>query len=572
MRTWRLWVIVGILVLSAAGLLGKLLYMQTINRAFLDRQGDSRVERVINKHAFRGSIVDRHGYPMAISTPMDAIWVDPRFVHLDSQFRHVLDMLNLPPQRQRELINKIRPRLGESGFIYLKRQVNPYVSGKIEKMAVPGIHLQREYRRYYPDGEVAAHIIGFTNIDGKGQEGIERKYNQWLSGHPGKVKIWQDLKGNLIKRVKTIKPAEQGHSLALSIDRRIQYVAYKALKEAVTRRRAAGGSVVVMDVHTGEILAMANQPSFNPNNLADSTPAERRNRAVTDVVEPGSTMKTFSAIIALASGEYDIDTTVDTSPGYYRVGHKTVRDFRNYGELTLRRVLVKSSNVGISKIVLSLPSNKLPDMMRSFGFGSRTGLDFPGEQSGYVPMPRAWGDFPLATLSFGYGMNVTTLQLARAYAAIGNEGRLVQPSLIKINNASQVSSHRVIDQPVADKTLDMLNSVVEAKGGTGTKAQVEGYHVAGKTGTVRKAVAGGYATNAYMALFAGIAPASNPRLAIAVVIDDPKGDEYGGGSVAAPVFSQVMSRSLRLLNVPFDKIDPDEKPPLEPVAQQDKKN
>ena len=554
MIKWRFVFLIIILFFCAVGLIFKLFYMQTVEYNFLDKQGESRIEREQNIHAYRGTIVDRNGYPVAVSTPVDAIWANPRFVQLNTEFFSILNMLKLPKETQDKIIKRLRARLGRSGFVYLKRQVDPFIASKIENLDVPGVNLQREYKRYYPDGEVLSHVLGFTNVDNQGQEGIELEYNEWLNGHSGSEVSWYDVKRNLIKKISEKNKAIKGHDIALSIDRRIQFIAYKVLKDAVKENIAEAGSVVVLDIKTGEILAMVNQPSYNPNNMAAAIPETRRNRAVTDVFEPGSTMKTFAAIIGQTSGEYTPQTIVKTAPGYYRVGHKTIRDFRNYGDLTLRRILLKSSNVGISKIVLSLPPEMLPDMLLTFGFGSKTGVNFPGERTGYVPTPVKWGEFPLATLSFGYGMNVTALQLARAYAAIANNGVLLKPSLLKINSNKPPNGFQIIPPKIAQDTLEMLNNVVEGKGGTGRRAKLENYHVAGKTGTVRKAIAGGYATDAYMGVFVGIAPASNPEIVAVAVIDDPKGDNYGGGSVAAPVVAKVLDKTLNILNIPPDKV------------------
>ncbi|MFT6834506.1 MAG: cell division protein FtsI (penicillin-binding protein 3), partial [Francisellaceae bacterium] len=519
MIKWRFIFIVSFLGLCLLGIITKLIYMQTVEYKFLDLQGDSRIERVINKHAFRGTIVDRNGYPIAVSTPVDAIWVNPRFVKINSDFLAVLGMLDLSIGSQEKILIRIKKRLGRSGFVYLKRQVNPYISNQIENMNLPGVNLQREYKRYYPDAEVTAHVLGFTNVDTQGQEGVELEYNNWLNGASGSELAWFDVKKNLIKKTGESKQAIEGSDIALSIDRRIQFIAYKALKDAVKENVAEGGSVIVLDVKTREILAMVNQPSYNPNDMTTALLAARRNRAVTDVFEPGSTIKTFAAIIGQTSGEYTPDSIINTSPGHYRIGRKTIRDFKNYGELSLRNILLKSSNVGISKLVLSLPHELLPDTLLSFGFGSKTGVNFPGERTGYVPTPAKWGEFPLATLSFGYGMNVTALQLANAYATIANDGVLLKPSLLKLNSSKKVTGFRIIDSEIAAATLDMLNNVVEGKGGTGRNANLKNYHVGGKTGTVRKAIAGGYATDSYVGVFVGVAPVTNPKLAVVAIID-----------------------------------------------------
>lgn len=533
----------------------KLVMMSAVDHLFLKKQGEDRVERTVQQHAYRGSIVDRNGYPLAVSTPVDSIWVNPLNVDIKSNsFQKVMLLLELSKEQQTNIIRRIKVREGRSGFVYLKRQVNPQIASEISHMELLGVHLKREYKRYYPDGEVTSQVVGFTNIDNKGQEGIELIFNDWLDGEGGHQNLWRDAKGNHVRILEGGKIPKHGNDIALSIDRKIQYIAYKALKESVVENHALAGSVVVMDVKTGEVLAMVNQPSYNPNNMTTAFPDTMRNRVVTDVFEPGSVMKTFSAVAGLKSGEYTPESIISTSPGYYRVGKRTVRDFKNYGEMDLGYILLKSSNVGISKVILSLPPEALPDTLREFGFGSATGIEFPGERTGLVPSPTKWGEFPLATLSFGYGMNLTTLQLARGYAALGNKGVMVKPTFIRINPGENIEKVEVVNDVVAEQVITMLQNVVEGKGGTGAKAKIWGYHVAGKTGTTRKAIAGGYATDDYMAVFAGLAPATNPKLVIIVVVDDPKGESYGGGSVAAPIFARIMSQSLRVLSVVPDKV------------------
>ncbi|MDA7742410.1 penicillin-binding protein 2 [Francisellaceae bacterium] len=555
MSKGRLSFVILFIALVAIAIISKLVLMNTAEHKFLARQGADRVERIVQEHAYRGSIVDRNGSPLAVSTPVDSLWVNPLNVKPKSQnFKKVLKMLDLSKAQQAKIIKRINKRLGRSGFVYLKRKVNPQIATEIANMEVLGVHLKREYKRYYPTGEVTSQVVGFTNVDNKGQEGMELMYNSWLDGEGGQQKIWRDAKGYHAVKLGKGKASKNGNDMALSIDRKIQYIAYKALKEGVVKNNAMAGSVVVMDVKTGEILAMANQPSYNPNNMKTATPEKRRNRAVTDVFEPGSVMKTFSAVTGLKSGEYTPESIVKTSPGYYRVGGKTVRDFRNYGDMNLGYILLKSSNVGISKVILSLPHEMLPNTMREFGFGQTSGVEFPGERSGYVPMPRKWGEFPLATLSFGYGMNLTALQLARGYAALGNHGKLVKPTFIRKNKGEKIEALQVIDHEVADQVLAMLENVVEGKGGTGAKAKIWGYHMAGKTGTTRKAIKGGYATDDYMAVFSGLAPATNPKLVVVVVVDGPKGESYGGGSVSAPIVAKIMAQSLKVLGVRPDKV------------------
>lgn len=556
-RKLRHWIGISILVVVFLLLASKLVHMQTTEHQKLKSEGDNRSYRAMVIPAYRGEILDRNGKPLAISTPVDSVWVDPRYVRADDpQFMEVLDILNLNDDQKANIMDRVRAREGRSGFIYLRRQVAPFVTDEIKALNIRGVNFQREFKRFYPTAEVTSHVVGFTNVDGNGQEGIELQFNDILKGVDGRRSFHRDLKGGVAQKNTDDIPVQNGQDVTLSIDSKIQYIAYKYLKEGVIKNNAEAGTVVVENVHTGEILAMANYPSYNPNNMADAFPDRRRNRAVTDVYEPGSVIKSIAAAMALKSGQYDMDTIVNTSPGWYRVDTGTVRDFRNYGELDLRHILMKSSNVGISKVTLSMENpNQLSDTLSEFGFGSRTGIEFPGERTGLVPHPRVWGRFPLATLSFGYGMNVTALQLAQAYSALGNGGILIKPTLIKRQDGQYVEKHRVLSEQQSREMIDMLNSVVEASGGTGSLAKLDEYHVAGKTGTVRKAVAGGYSSDEYMTTFVGIAPSSHPEIAVVVTIDNPRGDSYGGGSVSAPIFSKIASHSLRILGVPPDKLN-----------------
>lgn len=556
-RKLRHWIGIAILLLVFGLLVSKLVHMQTTERHKLRSEGENRSYRAMVIPAYRGEILDRHGKPLAISTPVDSVWVDPRYLRADDpDFLKVLDILNLSDEQKESIISRVQARQGRSGFIYLRRQVAPFVTDEIKAMNIRGVNFQREFKRFYPTGEVSAHVVGFTNVDGNGQEGIELQFNDVLKGIDGRRSFHRDLKGGVAQKNTDDIPVQNGEDVTLSIDSKVQYIAYKYLKEGVIENNAEAGTVVVMNVHTGEVLAMVNYPSYNPNNMADAFPDRRRNRAVTDVYEPGSVIKTIAAAMALKSGQYDMDTIVPTAPGWYRVDTGTVRDFRNYGDLDLRHILMKSSNVGISKVTLSMEDpNTLSDTLSEFGFGSRTGIEFPGERAGVVPHRRVWGRFPLATLSFGYGMNVTALQLAQAYAAIGNGGVVIKPTLLKRQPGQYVEKHRVLTEEQSRQMIDMLNSVVEAPGGTGSLAKLEEYHVAGKTGTVRKAIAGGYSSDEYMTTFVGIAPSTHPEIAVVVTIDNPRGDAYGGGSVSAPIFSKVASHTLRVLGVPPDKLN-----------------
>ncbi|WP_440615650.1 peptidoglycan D,D-transpeptidase FtsI family protein [Cysteiniphilum sp. 6C5] len=553
--SWRYYFIILVIVCVLGLLIYKLAHMQTVEYSKLKKEGDNRSERSLTTTAYRGMISDRNGKPLAISTPVDSIWVNPYYIASDDpSLRKILNMLELDKTQQQAIISRIKAREGRHGFVYLKRQASPFIAQQIKSLDVKGVNIEREFKRFYPDAEVMAHVVGFTNIDDQGQEGIELEYNKYLTGKDGTRSIHKDLKGGVARKNDDDKEVKHGHDISLSIDRKLQYIAYKYIKEGVINNHAEAGSAVVMDVKTGEVLAMVNYPSYNPNNMHDATPEKRRNRVLTDVYEPGSVMKPFAAIAGMESGQYDVDTMVDTSPGYYKLNGRTVRDFRNYGEMDLRHILMKSSNVGISRIILSIDANALGDTLRKFGFGRVTEIGFPGERSGYVPSPRKWGDFPLATLSFGYGMNATALQIATAYSAIANGGKLIPPTLLKRNKKEDIKAYQIINSDIAEKVVDMLTSVVEGLGGTASKARVPRYHVAGKTGTVRKAIAGGYASDSYMATFVGIAPSSNPEIVTVVVIDDPKGEAYGGGSAAAPIFAQITEHVLRVMGVPTDKL------------------
>ena len=553
---WRYYFIL-LLITNVFGLLAyKLVHMQTVEYNKLKKEGDNRSERTLTITAYRGMISDRNGKPLAISTPVNSIWVNPFYIKSDNlQLRKILNILDLDKAQQEAIITRIKARKERHGFVYLKRQVSPFIAQKVKTLDIKGIEVEREFKCFYPDAEVMAHVVGFTNIDDQGQEGIELEYNRYLTGTDGTRLIHKDLKGGVARKNDTDKKVKHGTDISLSIDRKLQYIAYKYIKEGVINNHAEAGSAVVINVKTGEILAMVNYPSYNPNNMQDAAPNKRRNRVLTDVYESGSMIKPFAAIAGMQSGQYDVDTIVDTSPGFYRLNGRTVRDFRNYGEMDLRHILMKSSNVGISRIILSIDANALGDTLRKFGFGKITKIGFPGERSGYVPSPRKWGDFPLATLSFGYGMNATALQVATAYSAIANRGKLIAPTLLKRNKKEDIEAHQVINAEIAEKVVDMLTSVVEGSGGTASKARVPRYHVAGKTGTVRKAIAGGYALDSYMATFVGIAPSSNPQIVTVVVIDDPKGEAYGGGSAAAPIFAQITEHILGAMCVPADKLE-----------------
>ncbi|BAZ95044.1 penicillin-binding protein 3 [Thiohalobacter sp. COW1] len=539
------------LVLAAFGfgllaLLWRVVDLQWFDRGFLQGQADARHLRTVSLPAHRGMITDRNGEPLAVSTPVDSVWANPQEL---VPAREYLQALAKILELDIDYLQRLLGRRADREFVYLRRHVPPATAAQVRALDAPGVYLQREYRRYYPDGEVVAHLIGFTDIDDRGQEGLELAYDDWLSGADGAKRVLKDGRHHVIADVELIRPASPGRDLRLSIDRRIQYQAYRELKSAVQRHRASSGSVVVLDAVTGEVLAMVNQPSFNPNNRHAIQPGAVRNRAVTDVLEPGSTMKPFTIAAALQSGQYDIGSTVNTAPGYYRVGSNTVRDEHDNGRLDLAGIIRKSSNVGASKIALSLDPEQLWRVYSGAGFGTSVGTGFPGEVSGVLASHHRWQKIEQATLAFGYGISVTPLQLARAYGLLANEGRLLPVSFLHQDELPRGRS--VLDPAVVRSVRRMMEAVVSNQG-TAPLARVPGYRVAGKTGTVHKATAGGYAEDRYNALFVGMAPASDPRLVVAVVINDPRGEDYFGGKVAGPVFSRVMSGALRLLNLPPD--------------------
>ena len=544
----RRFLLLGLVASFAALLSWRAVDLHVVQHDFLKNQGDTRHLRVVKVAAHRGKITDRDGEPLAISTPVVSVWANPQ--ELIAERGSIAKLAGILKMRV-DRINRLIARHGEREFVYIKRHINPDVAEKIRQAELPGIYSQREYRRYYPGGEVASHLVGFTNIDDVGQEGIELAYDEQLSGTAGSKRVIRAGRGQLVENVESISRMQPGKDMVLSIDRRLQYLAYRELKAAVKRNKARSGSIVLLDVKTGEVLAMVNQPSFNPNRSKRGGKARYRNRTVTDVFEPGSTIKPFTIVAALESGQYKSNTRINTTPGRLKVGGNTVRDMHNYGMLDVSRVLTKSSNVGASKIALSLEADQMWSVFQRVGIGQTTASSFPGEASGVLPGYGRWRQFQQATLSFGYGMSVTTLQLASAYAVLAADGVKYPVSLLKLDQAPQ--GEQVIKPEVARSVRAMLETVL-GPDGTGRKARVEGYSVAGKTGTVHKSTAGGYADDRYVSLFAGMAPAKNPRLVVVVMIDEPGGKDYYGGLVAAPVFARIMSGALRLLDVPPDQL------------------
>ena len=536
----------------AAILLWEMVDLQLNHNAFLKDQGEARHLRIAKIPAHRGMLLDRNGEPLAASTPVSSVWMNPKEIADPRPEWSALEtLLDLKPGTLDQLLEE----RGERRFVYLRRHVDPSTSDAVRALQIAGIHLQREYRRYYPMGAAAGHILGFTDVDDVGQEGLELAFDDVLTGKSGAKRVIKDRLGRVVESVERIRPASPGRDVVLSIDRRIQSLTYRALVQGVKRHRARAGSAVVLDVRTGEVLAIANQPSFNPNDRADWSSRRSRNRAVTDLLEPGSTIKPFTVAAALQAGVVRPDTTIDTRPGFLRVGGYTVWDIRNYGVIDVHKVIKKSSNVGAGKIALVLRPGDLWNMFHAVGFGTLTESRFPGEVPGTLTDFVGWRDVHRVTLSYGYGLAVTPLQLARAYAAFGNGGALPEISFLKTDGGPHATP--AIPAPIATQIRRMLEAVVEP-GGTGRRAGVDGYRIGGKTGTSRKSESGGYSEDRYHAIFAGLAPMSDPRLSAVVVIDEPGGEAYYGGVVAAPVFSDIVEGSLRVLGIAPD--DPEALP------------
>jgi len=548
-RSFRIAVVLVVVLLVPVGLVLRAFDLHIVDHDFLQGQGNARVLRTLPVSAHRGMIVDRHGEPLAVSTPVDTVWADPqKFEASHAQLQRLAKILDLNARDLNKLIKQYKSQ--DKEFVFIKRRINPTLAQQAMNLKIVGLYTKREYRRYYPSGEVMAHLVGFTNVDDNGQEGVELAFDKSLHGVEGSQLVMIDSIGRVIKTVETLKRPRPGTDLVLSVDRRLQYLAYRELKRAVFQHKAKSGSAVILDVKTGEVLAMVNQPSFNPNNRDDLKGYLYRNRVVTDTFEPGSTVKPFTIAAALESGLFKPSTIINTSPGYLMVGHNTIRDEHNYGRLNLLQIIQKSSNVGASKIALTINPELLLHVHEHVGFGEITGSGLPGEVAGTLHTPRVWRDIERATLSYGYGLAVTNLQLARAYCVLASGGYL-KPVSVQLQSGP-VQGERVIPARITHEIIKMLQAVVEP-GGTGTRAEVPGYSVAGKTGTVHKVGRHGYDENRYTSVFVGMAPASNPRLVMAVTINDPQGD-YFGGLVAAPVFGAVMAGAMRLLDIPPDKM------------------
>jgi cell division protein FtsI (penicillin-binding protein 3) len=546
--TGRVSLIIVFFVMVAVSLVARAVHLQVFNKDFLNHQADTRHLRTEKISAHRGSITDRNGEPLAISTPVDSVWANPKeIVAAVDRVPELARTLNLDA----ELLMRRITRSMDKEFVYLKRHLAPDQAHNVMALKLPGVNIIREYRRYYPSGEVAGHLVGFTSVDDEGQEGLELAYNHWLSGESGAKRVLKDRLGRSVENVESIRPPRHGKDLRTSIDLRLQYLAYRTLKAAVQQHMAESGSIVILDIVSGEVLAMVNQPTYNPNDRAQYSAERYRNRAITDIFEPGSSLKPLIIAAALESGRYRPGSVVDTSPGFVVVGPKKIEDPKNLGRISLSTVLSRSSNVGATKIAMSLESDQLWSTMTRFGLGELTASGFPGESAGLVTHYTDWRQISQATLGYGYGISVTPLQLAQAYAAIGSGGLIRPVSLVRLDEPNQ--GVRIISGDNAAAIRDMLEKVVRP-GGTGNNASVAGYRVAGKTGTAWKFAAGGYSEDKYFSIFAGLVPASEPKLAAVVVIDEPSGHLYYGSDVAAPVFADVMSESLRLLAIPPDAI------------------
>ena len=533
--------------LFALVLILKAAHLQIVDKEFLQNQAQARHLRLLELPAHRGTIRDRNQEPLAISTPVDSIWANPKKLLTE---RKQLAILAKQIKRDPDELLQVLSSHADKEFVYLKRHLSPSQAQEVADLKIPGVAVQREYRRFYPTGEVGAQVLGFTSIDDEGQEGLELTYNEWLQGQVGSKRVIIDSLGRAIQDVELMKEPQNGKDLIISIDMRLQYLAYRELKAAVIENKAKTASAVILDVQTGEVLAMVNQPSTNPNGRNARDNQGFRNRGVTDLFEPGSTIKPFAMAGALEGGLVFPDTPIDTRPGTMRVGRATVRDVHDYGMLTATSVITKSSNVGIAKIAMTMEPEDLWSIYSKVGFGTLTSSGFKGESPGVLTDPKGWGLIEQVTLSFGYGLSVTPLQLAQAYSVFANNGVLKPVSFLKVDKAPE--GRRVMSEKTARIVNGMMATVV-SKEGTAIQAAVPGYQAAGKTGTVKKSIAGGYAEKQYLSVFAGFVPVNNPRLVMVILVDEPSAGIYYGGAVAAPVFSKVMTGAMRLLNVPPDR-------------------
>lgn len=549
----RRYMVLGIFALAACALVWRAVDQQILEKDFLQSEGADRYLDRVDMVATRGLITDRRGDVLALSTPVDSVAANPRVLTADSEaLKPLADALSMPVSELRQKL----ARYSKRRFVYLKRRLPPDQAGHVLDVAkandLAGVHLEREYHRYYPAGEVFGHVLGFTNHQDKGQEGLERAYDAALSGEAGTKLVLRDGLRKVVDDVENIRSPKDGQNLALAMDGRIQYVAYRELKAAVRRNRAISGTAVVLDARSGEVLAMVNQPGYNPNDDRSSKGGRLRNRSLTDVFEPGSTMKPFAVAAALELGITKPGSLIDTSPGYFMVGAAKVKDHKNLGKIDLATLLGRSSNVGAAKLAMAMQDADYWQFLDGFGFGHPLVTGFPAEASGQLNDYRNWARIDQATLSYGYGLSVSALQLARAYQVLANDGVRLPVSLLKLDEVPQ--GERVLSDQTAVDVRYLLESVASAKG-TAPQAAVPGYRVAGKTGTVKKVGRNGYSDNRYQSLFAGIAPLTDPRLVMVVMIDEPRGKQFYGGQVAGPVFANTMSEALRLLNVSPDGVD-----------------
>ena len=536
----------GLLALTALVLVGRSMQLQVLDHEFIEKQADMRHARTAKLEAHRGAIVDRFGEPLAVSSPVDTVWVNPpEFAEAGDGIVRLARALKLNRQWLGQRVTSNLDR----DFLYVARHLEPAEAARIRRLEIPGVYFMREYKRFYPNGEVTGHLLGFTNLDEAGLEGLEFAYNRPLSGIDGAKRVIQNGRGQVIQNVEVLKAPLQGEDLVTSIDLRIQYLAYRALKAAMREHSAKAGTVVVLDIATGEVLAMVNQPSFNPNDRTQYEVSRYRNRAVTDIFEPGSSIKPFVVAAALASGRYDANSSIDAIP--FKVGSRVIRDHHDLGTIDMGEVLARSSNVAMAKIALSLDKSQMHGTLQGLGFGKVTESGFPGESAGLLSSTANWKPINIATMAYGYGLSVTPLQLAQAYATVGAFG-LHRPVTFRRTEVAPAGG-RVMQTRVARDLIGLLEEAV-TPAGTGTKAAVAGYRVAGKTGTAWKAIPGGYSRDRYLSVFGGVVPASAPRLAVVVMVDEPAGPFYYGGDVAAPVFSAVTSGALRLMSVAPDDL------------------
>ncbi|MDE0282808.1 MAG: penicillin-binding transpeptidase domain-containing protein [Gammaproteobacteria bacterium] len=544
---WREYFVLGLLFTGLVVIALKVVHIQTVERGHLHAQGDARYLREITVLPQRGQILDRNGQVLAVSTPVESLWAEPGvFCAAGDSWKSMPDILELDPG---DLKAACERRKG-ADFMYVKRRIPPAVAKEVMALNIPGLERQREYRRYYPDGPVGAHLIGFTDVDDTGQEGLESRFDRHLAGVPGRKRVLKDVAGHFVESVESIQQVRHGENLRISVDQRVQFLAAAYLEKAVKKHKASGGSVVVLSVPSGEILAMVTSPQFNPNDRGTIRPGVFRNRTVTDVVEPGSTSKPFTVAMALESGQVGVDTMVNTAPGMYQIGGRTIRDVHDYGDLSVFDVLVRSSNIGTAKIALAFPFDRLFDTLSTVGF-NEPASDLPGEVKGVLV--RRNRPIEHATISYGYGFSVTPLQLARAYTAFATDGELLPVTLEPRPEGYRARGIRVFSKSTVQQIRAMMEKVATPEG-TARRARIQRYRVGGKTGTTHKLVDGNYDNNEYISLFAGLAPLSDPRFVTVVTVDNPRGGDYYGGVVAAPVFAELMQDLMRLYNIPPDSV------------------